>query len=58
MTIGAGGVILILVLIFVGYLLGFAAGQAFMLQKLHELCDYEVYRNVLTLLHKDANKED
>ena len=58
MTIGVGGFVLILVLIIIGYLLGHAAGQAFILHKIHEVCGYEDYRNVLNQLHTDANKED
>ncbi len=53
-----GGFVLILVLIIIGYLLGYAAGQAFILHKIHEVCGYEDYRNVLNQLHTDANKED
>lgn len=58
MIIGFGGFVLIIVLIIIGYLLGFTAGQAFILHKIHEVCGYEDYRNVLNQLHTDANKED
>ena len=58
MIIGFGGFVLIIVLIIIGYLLGHAAGQAFILHKIREVCGYEDYRNVLNQLHTDANKED
>lgn len=57
-TIGTGGLVLIFVLLILGYILGFAAGNAYVLRKIKELCSYEDYRNILSTLHADANKKE
>lgn len=57
-TIGTGGLVLIFCLLILGYIFGFAAGIAYTLRKIRSNCDYDVYRNVMTRLHADANKED
>jgi len=58
MVIGAGGCILILVLLVVGFFLGFIAGLHFLIQKIRYVCGYELYKEVLDLLHADANKQE
>lgn len=58
MVIGAGGLVLILVLLIFGYILGFAAGNAYILRKIKELFPYEEYRNIINVLHADTKKED
>ena len=44
MIIGAGGCILILVLLVVGFFLGFIAGLHFLIQKIRYVCGYELYK--------------
>lgn len=58
MVIDYGGLLLIIVLLIFGYILGFVAGNAYILRKIKELFPYEEYRNILNTLHADANKED
>ena len=58
MVIGVGGYILILVLLVVGFFLGFIAGLHFMLQKIRYVCGYELYKEVLDMLHADVNKKE
>lgn len=57
-TIGTGGIVLIFGLLIVGYILGFANGIGYIMAKIKKLFPYEEYRNILTILHADANKED
>ena len=57
-TIGIGGILLIFGLLIVGYILGFATGISYTMDKIKKLFPYEEYRNILTILHADANKED
>ena len=54
---GIGGIILILLLIIGGYILGFGSGQAYLLNKIKEVCGYDMYKSMLDKLHIDANKE-
>lgn len=57
-TIGVGGILLIFGLLIVGYILGFATGISYVMEKIKRLFPYEEYRNILTILHADANKEE
>lgn len=56
MALGIGGYILILVLLVVGFFLGFAAGIKYLLDKIRNVCGYEVYKDVLNKLHTEANE--
>lgn len=57
-TIGTGGLVLIFCLLILGYIFGFAAGNAYILRKIKELFPYEDYRNIINILHADTKKED
>ena len=56
MVIGTGGFILILVLLVVGFFLGFAAGIKYLLDKIRNVCWYEIYKDILDKLHTEANE--
>lgn len=58
MVIDYGGLLLIIVLLIFGYILGFVAGNAYILRKIKELFPYEEYRNIINVLHADTKKED
>ena len=45
------GIILVLILIVIGYLIGFSEGIKFLLNKINKVCGYETYKGVLDELH-------
>ena len=58
MTLSIFGYILIVVLLFVGFYLGFITGSRFTLEKIRKVCGYELYIEVLDMLHSDVNKHE
>lgn len=57
MSMSIFGYILIMILLVIGFFLGFTAGLRFMFEKIRRVCGYDLYIEVLDMLHTDANKE-
>lgn len=58
MTMSISSYILIMVLLVIGFFLGFIAGLRFMLEKIRRVCGYDLYIEVIDMLHTDASKEE
>ena len=56
MNIGIAGFILIMILLFVGFCLGFIAGMKYLFNKIREVCGYDIYKDVLDQLHSNLVK--